>query len=79
MAAELQRLRAENDQLKQKLAARFPAQSGAAKQANEPLSWQPGSHGLSGLQISRYSRQMLLQSFGAEGMLTRARLRAAAE
>ena len=75
MHSELERLRAENDHLKRRLEIQSPAQPapipepGAAKQASDLLSWQPGSHGLSGLQISRYSRQMLLSSFGAAGML----------
>lgn len=73
MEAELQRLRHENEVLRSRLAqvsaSRPELQHSAA--AGVDFESQPrleaGAHGLNSAQIARYSRQLLLPSFGAQG------------
>jgi hypothetical protein len=73
MEAEVQRLRQENELLRSRLAqvsaSRPEPQHSTA--AGVEIEFQPrleaGAHGLNSAQIARYSRQLLLPSFGAEG------------
>ncbi len=73
MDAELQQLRQENEFLLSRLAQVSasrpePQQPVAAdvETESEPRL-EAGAHGLSSAQIARYSRQVLLPCFGAEG------------
>ena len=73
MDAELQRLRQENECLRSRLAqvsASRPepqlSTAGGVEVDSQPR-FEAGAHGLSSAQIARYSRQVLLPSFGAEG------------
>ena len=77
---ELDRLRAENAELKRRLLA-LEGNESDEKREEEPITAQRDEvdngnggkfeycpqHSLSPSQISRYSRQVLLQDFGAEG------------
>ncbi len=73
MEAEIQQLRRENEVLKSRLAqitaSRPEETQGLSVQAETApqCRWEAGSHGLSSAQIARYSRQVLLPSFGLEG------------
>ena len=40
---------------------------GGTPQASVPLQWRSAPHGLSQEQVGRYSRQLMLPSFGVEG------------
>lgn len=65
MDSEIESLRRENEVLKSRLAqvtASCPSNSDS-----ECLRWVAGSHSLNSDQISRYSRQLLLPSFGVQG------------
>lgn len=75
MQAEIDQLRAENEILKRRLAAvngtalAIPDAPGNFDlRASSPQKWELGAHGLNSSEITRYSRQILLRSFGAEGM-----------
>lgn len=73
MEAELQRLRHENEFLRTRLAQVSASQPEPQHwtAADVDIDFQPrfeaGAHGLSSAQIARYSRQLLLPTFGAEG------------
>ena len=65
MDSELEDLRRENEVLKCRLAqvtASRPVSTGL-----ECLRWEAGPHSLTSDQIGRYSRQLLLPSFGVQG------------
>ncbi len=72
MDAELQRLRQENECLRSRLAQVSASRpephsiAGGVEVDSQPRL-EAGAHGLSSAQIARYSRQVLLPSFGAEG------------
>ncbi|KAL0029413.1 hypothetical protein WJX77_005576 [Trebouxia sp. C0004] len=72
MEAEIQRLRQENELLRTRLAHVSASQPEPrhATAAGVGIDFQPrleaGAHGLSSAQIARYSRQLLLPSFGVE-------------
>lgn len=59
-------LRAENEALKLRLALQAPLTQNA-KAVQPALEWE--GCGLTGPQVSRYSRQLVLPSFGPQGML----------
>ena len=61
MQAEIDQLRLENDLLRREVASAVAANEKALH------TWEMGSHGLESSQITRYSRQILLRSFGAQG------------
>lgn len=74
MLGEVERLRAENEHLRAQLAAVCPAngqQSSAepaeACLARPPAFWDGLQHGLSKEEVGRYSRQLILHSFGVHG------------
>lgn len=75
MQDRLNQLRQENEQLKQQIAeyttgavsSVTPAADAVNINGNRQQMWERGSHGLDSPQITRYSRQILLRSFGAEG------------
>jgi len=73
MEAELQLLRYENEFLRTRLAqvSASPPEPQHWTAAGVEIDVQPrleaGAHGLSSAQIARYSRQLLLPTFGAEG------------
>lgn len=65
MDSEIESLRRENEVLRSRLAqvtATRPLSSD-----EECLRWEAGSHTLTTDQIGRYSRQLLLPSFGVQG------------
>ena len=73
MDAELQQLRQENKILRSRLAQVSACRpepqhstAGGVEIESQPRL-EAGAHGLSSAQIARYSRQLLLPSFGAEG------------
>ena len=74
MQDRLDQLRQENEQLKRQI-AEFTTGADLSVtpldavniNSNEQQMWERGSHGLDSPQITRYSRQILLRSFGAEG------------
>lgn len=43
------------------------SQQGPAPPASDPLQWSSAPHGLTQEQVGRYSRQLMLPSFGVEG------------
>ena len=84
---ELQRLRAENEALKAELdalkrsqqppaaqaPAAAPAANGGGAAGTAFAAWDGMHHGLDKEQISRYSRQIILHSFGVQGGRLRGR------
>ena len=67
MESEIKSLRSENDVLRSRLAhltASCPLSSDS-----ESLRWEAGPHSLTSDQVGRYSRQLLLPSFGIQGKL----------
>lgn len=48
-------------------AAAGGSRQGVTPQASAPLQWSSTPHGLSQKQVGRYSRQLMLPSFGVEG------------
>ena len=73
METQLEELRRENEVLRRRL-AQATATRPAFSQLDRPspaahaeMQWEAGSHGLSSDQIGRYSRQLLLPSFGVQG------------
>lgn len=72
MQDRLDQLRQENEQLKRQIAeftdlSATPLPDAVNINSNEQQMWERGSHGLDSPQVTRYSRQILLRSFGAEG------------
>lgn len=77
MQTELEQLRRENEMLRSRLAqmtACSPEETVERERKNTghvpaatQCQWLAGSHDLSSAQIARFSRQLLLPSFGIEG------------
>ena len=74
MQVELDQLRHENELLRRKVAALNDGASSASTTPEDVAAhrqvlhmWEMGSHGLDSWQITRYSRQILLRSFGSQG------------
>ena len=65
MNSELEDLRRENEVLKSRLA--HATATRPLKSDSECLRWEAGPHSLTSDQIGRYSRQLLLPSFGVQG------------
>ena len=66
MGSEIEALRRENEVLKTRLAQ---VTAGPARPEPGCVQWEAGTHSLSSDQIGRYSRQLLLSSFGVQGKL----------
>lgn len=75
MQTDIDQLRLENEHLKRSLAVLNGATASSAASSRDtvgphvanPHMWEGGSHDLDSSQVTRYSRQILLRSFGAEG------------
>lgn len=72
LLSQMQQLRCENELLKSRLAQATASSSGNTHETEQLANqtrcqWEAGAHGLSSAEISRYSRQLLLPSFGIEG------------
>lgn len=66
MHSEIENLRRENEVLRARLAQ---VTASPASPDSECKRWEAGPHGLTSDQIGRYSRQLLLPSFGVQGKL----------
>lgn len=65
MDSEVESLRRENELLKNRLAQVTDSCPSGSDSAY--LRWEAGPHSLTSDQIGRYSRQLLLPSFGVQG------------
>ena len=65
MDSEIESLRRENEVIKNRLAQ--VTASRPSSPLSECLQWEAGPHRLTSDQIGRYSRQLLLPSFGVQG------------
>lgn len=72
LLSQMQQLRCENELLRSRLAQATASGSGDTHETVQLTNqtrcqWEAGAHGLNSAEISRYSRQLLLPSFGIEG------------